>query len=330
MSHAEDLVVQTAGVNDVWHYNEVHLDSFGRDAGDNNSPSFFLPQPLADVMGIKVLAARVPFSWYLVDATNGAFDFTWGWYVSPGVDENVTKRLALPPGSYDSPQALGDGFARVVNANDPSPMEANQELRATFDAPSGTLTFAFWNKSSDRVVDDTYNPDKFFGFEYTFVSDPRSCAFLFGTPPDVPNGRYDRQAPDLSTLSVRTGVVNVAGPNYISLVSNLAGRISPRIHVNGASTPSPALVARVPVDVPAFGIVDYTDPNPGFCFDTGLDQLQRIDLSWRLGNDYDTVLDFNGQPWSVVLQVLTQRDTTAGRTVYAGAEGQARKRLRVQ
>jgi hypothetical protein len=321
MSHAEDLVVQTAGVNDVWHYNEVHLDSAGRDSGDNNSPSFFLSQPISDVMGIKVLAARLPFSWYLVNDANRKFTFR---YRTPnGAGTLADGRPVLGTGSYADPPSLAQALCDAVNADKDSTALSDYELRYVFDPASGTVTFRWWRLSAD----DWYAfPD---GWGFDFDADEPTASY-YGPARQL---GWDAGVDHLASGgTLRTGICNVAGPNYVSLVSNLAGRISPRVHVNGSSTPSPALVARVPVDVPAFGIVDYTDPNPGFCFDTGLDQLQRIDLSWRLGNDYDTVLDFNGQPWSVVVQILTQRDTTAGRTLHlthdAGPGG--RKRVRVQ
>lgn len=129
MSAAGNEIIQTPGVNDVYEYNEIHLDSTQRDAGTNDHPFFDLHIPLSAVLGLKLLSAQIPWTVYNV--------------VADGPTQNNVYRTSgttrfVPPGFYDAPQLLA-----ALKSNEPGCW--------AFDTTSGK--FAFTNPSSTDAVD---------------------------------------------------------------------------------------------------------------------------------------------------------------------------------
>lgn len=314
MSHTDSLVLQTAGVNDVWHYNEIHLDSSQRDAGSNDNPRFTLAEPLHDVMGIKVISAQIPFSYYLIDEHNNAFEFTYSWRKLTGFHTTETKRFTFDVGNY-SAEELALQWQTKINQNNPG--FGSHRVRFLFNRGIFQIT----NMNGDTEVADEHS----YGYTFRFPDDQETAAELFGCVPGQVYGAISDD--ETGPSNVYTGVCNTSGPNYITIISNLANVTNNNLHVNGLSTPTPPVIARIPVTVGPFDMITYGDVNAGFAFDASLAQIQNIELGLRLGT-HDHPLSLNGQSWSVVLMVLTQRQTTSGRHVYP--EGSGNKRIRVR
>lgn len=344
MSQSASVVLQTAGVNDIWHYNELHLDSSARDGGTNDEPTFVLPDPLHDVMGVKVLSAHIPFSYYLVHDDNNSFLFTF-WSDQAATGHRLqTVPLSLSPGSYSTPDDCAQSLADDINAawiafwQAPNRTTQPPYLYAVRFHPSIGAFELYATKLVNGIptpVTVANNDCGFQGLSFQFQVGltGESCAPVFGFQPSVVYGSVmdDPVTTDNAnevTYSVIGKLVNLAGPSYLQLFSNLGNRISNRLLVNGTTTSSPPVLARIPVNAPPYGTISYTDPNPSFAFDVGLSQLQNISLSLRLGRQETHPLHLNDQAWSIVLLVLTQRDTSAGRLVYPPEGGNKRIRVR--
>lgn len=335
MSHSDRMVLQTAGVNDVWHYNEIHLDSSARDSGTNDEPQFFLPRPLNDVLAFKVLSAEIPFSYYLLHDDNNAARFTF-YDVLGGTTPYVTRTLALqiPNGSYSCPEDLGAAWEKEMNQ---AASELNSppafKYKVAFAGATGSFTVSAVDASGNPLspANNTTDP-AFHGLSFFFptTASGESIAAFFGCQPDKVYGNVDLGGDvNAYTYSVSTDLCNITGSNYLQLFSNLGNRLSTNFLSNGSTTSSPPVIARIPVNAAPFDIITYKDLNPSMMFDVGMTQIQNISLSLRLGRSEDHVLHLNEQPWSVVLMVLTQRDTTVGRHVYPDDQA-SRKRIRVR
>lgn len=297
-NRASDQPVQTAGINDVYEYNEVHLSSFQRDSGDNDHPQWNLQPELHSVLGVKVLSAQIPYSFYTIvdsgSARNNVLNITQ--------DAGLPAVITLPPGSYSANQ-LADALQDVANNAFHVPV-----LGVTWDIRNGKYTIT--NKL-------TSGGTRYLGLANNPLAD------VLGFP------RSDIPFPTTSPYQlVAPYVANVAGPNSLYLVSRtLGGRLSRNVRCNGGSTANPPVVAKIPLNVNYGEVVNYTDPNPAPCFDTSMALFSTMDFE-LINADTLLPVELNGLSWSVSLQVLTQRDTSVTRSMGDQHTGSARKRLR--
>lgn len=285
--------IQTAGINDVYEYNEVHLSSLQRDGGDNDHPFWNIQPELHSVLGAKVLSAQIPYSFYtIVDsgpARNNLLDIRTA--------EDTVHSVTLPAGVYTAEQ-LRDALESPDNNTGAAPA-----LAVSWTVSTGKYTFG------NALAGDV-----------TLLLENNPIAYILGLEPK------DLPLPADGTV-VAPSVANVSGPNCLYIVSNaISGRISRNVRCNGNTTVNPAVVAKVPLTVNFGEVVDYTDPNPAPCFDMSMDTLTRLDFA-LINADTLQPVDLNGAPWSLTLQVLAQRDTAVTRA-RDDSRQVGRKRLR--
>lgn len=286
-------LLQTSGINDVYEYNEIHLDSSKADnRGDSDgqlNPRFAITPPVPSVIGIKVLTAQIPFAWNIVTADNNAFSIDG-------------RPYTLPIGNYSVTTLVDQLNSLVATAN------FNPGVTFGFNQRTGALTIQDSNLAANSLPGVLSIP----------ANGPVSL-FGLAAPADVPITVAET---DLA------GHANATGSNYLLLTSqSLAGRLSKNIRINGETTPHPIVLAKIPVTCDPGGVIAYQDASPGYCFDMGMEQLQHIDL---LLLDGDTLkpLPVNS-PWSVSLMVLSQRETSVPRIRNVTTKTGTAKRLRV-
>lgn len=271
--------VQTSGINDIYEYQEVHLDSGKRDSGDNNHPYFVLHPVIQKVLAVKVTSAEIPLTHYNVNTTNNTFVMG-------------AATIVLPTGNYTV-----TGFKTALAAE-----TGNSSWTYVTQTGKWTVT-----TGSSLVMTDR-SPLLMLGFD-------------IGTYP--PSGGIIT-APNVAIFS---------GPTCFYLTSNsLSTIVSSHIRTNGSTTPNPPTLAKIPITVNPFTILQFRDVNPGNCFDVPNTTVSDLDMQLLDGHTLKPV-DLNGAGWSVTLQFLCQRDTPVPRIVYPpnGHEGakQARtKRIR--
>lgn len=328
MSHDENTPVQTAGVNDIWRYNELHLDSAARDAGTNDEPTFHLPVPLQNVMGIKVLSAQIPFSYYVLEDDDTAITL----WTSQVINNQRTLNpnpvtLHIPAGTYGDADYLASTLQNTLNS---AVQGANYRYAVQFQPAAGQMKiYATKTADGSEITQTSDTGDTtFYGVMLQFPSSPSggSLAQVLGMSPDAVYGNIPADNTTQPAYSVNTGFLNLTGPQYLQVYSNLAQRLSTTFLTNGSTTPYPPVIARIPVNVNPFQTITYTDANPAMFFDTTLDRVQTVNLSLRLGRREDNALSLNGVPWQIVIMVLTQRDTVLGRHTH---DDKGRKRVRV-
>jgi hypothetical protein len=112
--------------------------------------------------------------------------------------------------------------------------------------------------------------------------------------------------PSASTTQIGDNVINLAGPNQLYLRSNIATRIDTNAVVKNDKIFNNVL-AIVPINVNTFDVVyksfDYTQ-----YFESDID-IQ--DIEFYFTDDDDNIIDFNGAPFSLSLQMF--RETRASR-----------------
>jgi hypothetical protein len=283
---------QTGGINDVFAYKEIQLDSHQRDAGTNDEPVFYLAPAIHNVLAIKVVAAQIPFSYYVFDDHNNRFVL---------VDPSGTHDVALPTGNYDAIK-LANTLMAVLNAASPT-----HGYFASYSAVNGKLTV-------------TADAD----FALTFDTDPYAS-------PHVWFGFTAGSNPSTNKTLVAPGVCLSTGPTYLLLTSSAGSRISNQLRINGTSSDNPPVLAKIPAKSNPWGLIDYQDPDATYFFDMSDAYLQQISLALQLGSSNRT-LAMNGGPWSIVLSALCLRDTSITRYDVENQMAQlprSSKRLRV-
>lgn len=272
--------VQTPGVNDVYEYCELYLDSNSRDSGTNDKPRFFLAPILHNILGIKVISAQVPFTYYVFQPTNNTFTLT----DNAGA---ATNTVVIPPGNYNATTIctqLGASLTTASGGHATYTAAYNNTTGAI--AVTSSVTEAFVLHFGADINDKGWNnPRLWLGF--AAGSNTATSAGVLTAP----------------------SVACPTGPTYIYLESSLGGRIAKNIRVNGSTTNDPAVIARIPVNVNPWGVINYTDTTESFAFDMDDGFLQEITVSLSFG-DSGQALSLNGSPWGVVLQVLVQRTTS--------------------
>lgn len=300
-------VLQTQGVNDVYEYNEIHLDSHQADNRNTDQgaihPRFAITPPINNAIGIKVLTAQIPFTWNVVTPANNHFTIN-------------TKGIDIPPGNYTL-----TSFVAWLNAYaQPDGVTADSALVWTYDERSGSL--GIYDPSRTSTAPPTYT------VSFSAANGPID---LFGIPET--GGSYDVIGPGADpnnpTYTLFPGTANMTGSNYLLLTSaSLAGRLAKNIRINGETTPHPIVLAKIPITVNPGGIILYSDVSPGYAFDMSLEQLQNIDLIMLDGTTLTPLIPRS--PWSVSLMVLSQRETSVPRIRDVPTLNGIAKRLRIQ
>lgn len=298
--------LQTAGVNDVYEYNEIHLDSQQADNPQDGAfhPRFAITPPIPGVIGVKLLTAQIPFSWDIVTTDNNSFTV------------NATT-VTLPTGNYtlnlllDTLNGLTDDVfdANETDTTNPTLPVGGLHVHWDYNQRTGCLIATMTNNTIADALDVVMEKDASPWAIVGMVA-PGSFRLLRNVPYEFP------------------GQVNVTGANYLLLASNsIAGRVSKNIRINGQSTPHPLVLAKIPVTVNPGSVVLYTDSSPGYCFDVGMEQLQNIDLLLLSGDDLKPIVPKS--PWSLSLMVLSQRETSVPRIRDVETRAGTAKRLRM-
>ena len=291
----ESIPAQTPGLNDIFLHNEFNMDSNSRDFGDNNSPKFVIGPIFDNVLGVKLISAQIPFSYYVFNSTNNTFTLT--------ATSGGPYTFVIPVGNYTA-ATLATALAAELNAIDPA-----GAYTVTYSATTGKFTFT------------SLTPG--YSFTFTFTELPASQT---NEGPGATNPRLWIGFPAGDTSSttgtiVAPFVANISGPGYLLLIASLGARISRSVRVNGFNSEDPPLLAKIPVNVNPGGLILFEDPTENYAFDMADGYLQEIEFSLQFG-DSNLPVDLNGQPWSLVLQVLTKRDTSLSKYLpVSGAKG---------
>lgn len=281
------------GLNDSLQYFEFAFDSLDTNTSPDAAsstldwPLFLLGRPLTNVAAIKVLEVQIPFTYYVYNNTNNQFLLT----ETTGGPTTVT----IPIGNY--------------NASSMNIALQNALAAASFNGFTYTVTYSGASSSQP-------NTGKF------TISGPSQFSLTFGSSlsPGNTNPRlwlgFNAGVNNSNSLGVLVApnTASVTGPNYLYLNSRKMGSMCNMFLPQGAfnlgkGTLAPQM-AKIPVNVQPNGVIYWQDPDPSKWFDLeNLSNFASIDMYFTMGNtSAQTPLQFNGQPFSVKLGILVNRD----------------------
>jgi len=294
------------GLSDSLQYYEYQLDSldatsaFTSGVASTDWPMFLLggKTPLTNIAAFKILEVQIPFSWYVFNQANTAFNgigadpgSQWTLVETGGISSGVSLYPVIAIGNYSGGTALAVALQTALNSvsTNYTVTFSDQTQKFTFtttkaDVTSFTFTFGLPTNSGNR------NPRLYIGF---------------------PGGTTSSAGLTL----VSPNVVLISGPNYLYVNSNTIGQLTnlylPQGAVNlGGGNAGPQM-AKIPVNVISGNVIFWQDPDPQKWFDVeNLPLLNRVDFYLTLGNTTTQIpLQLNGLSFSIKLGVLTNTFT---------------------
>src|SRR3990172_525705 len=246
-----------------------------------NWPLYSLEQ-VNNIVGIKVISAIIPFTYYTFNSNNNTFLLT----ESAGVTNAV---VTIPPGNYNS--------TTFITA-----------LQTALNTASGTLTYTvtFSGTTGKFTITNTGGGVTTFTLTFGTTGDPG-----FTNPRNMMGFNAGANTSTTSQSLVAPNAAMIQGDNYIYINSGIGNGIKNYIPLTntgngGSATP---IVACADVNVDAGEIINWIDENPQYFFSDEINNLSKIDFYLTLGNNPQK-LDLNGQPFKIKLGLLT-RNTTA-------------------
>jgi len=279
------------GVSNKYDYYEFAIDS--RDFSGSGSggvsglnwPMFFVggKTPLTNIVGLKILAAEIPFTYYVFNSGNNTFQV--------GQDGVTWADVSIPPGNYTAENitaVLKDIIETAIPALTVTVTYSDITLKLNI-ASNGSLFLQF----GDITNAGNTSVRHYLGFNYG----------VFGNV-----GPVNSQAPNAVLMS---------GPNYLYINSTRFGALTNNYLPQGpnsiAGNTGPQM-ARVPVNADSGSIIFYRDPGTFFLivdpekyfFLGDSNSMQQIDFYLTAGTGTEPV-DLNGVPFSLKLALLVQK-----------------------
>lgn len=296
------------GLADSLEYFEMELDSYDAttaavsSASKTDWPLFYFSKQFANIAGIKVLEAEIPFSFYVFNSNNNTFQISVGLVIPNAI-------VTIPVGNYTAENlattvaqrmqaavlAIAPGFTGTFSGSYSGSGSAPHTGKFRFvlqfspEAPATGFTMTFGPPGDNG----NFSPRLFLGFE----SGTTSSTFVPGTGAVI-NAQYFSQ---------------VTGPNYVYLNSRKLGALVDLYLPSGASNigagNTGSQIAKIPVSVQPGGTIFWQDPDPMKYFDfENLINLSDLDLYLTLGNSSNQVpLELNGLSFSVKIGVLVNK-----------------------
>ena len=204
-------------------------------AENNSNMTFSIPNMLVDAPDILfttcgVVSAEIPVSWYLIDSDTNILNFS---YLA------VDYQIILPFGNY-----TGDNIISTLQASfDALLLAVSITSIISLDLITGKLTFKFIGTAGNHITFNYNGSDglyRILGFTPTIdYESGTSGAFEFIFAPNP---------------------LNLLGIKQIRLCSNNLATIGN--YSSSSSTPN--ILACIPIDVEAWGLINYTNKNNQF------------------------------------------------------------------
>jgi hypothetical protein len=278
---------------DELDYYEIFVDGEQARGGTNgfsslNWPTFRLGFPLEYVSKLSVLEVNFPQSYYVINSTNHTFSLT----ISA-----VNYTVTIPVGNYISSNFVTT-FATVLNA-------LGTGVTWTVTNATSNLQVPVYLAVADiqhRLVVSNSGPTPF--------------TFTFGQADD--NGATNPRlwmgynaGVNSFTGAAAGGVAPVApnffGFNFVYVNSTKLGNVIDAYVTDGKifTGNMQPIMARAIVNRNLLGVSQYQDPSPDQMWNIGgLYNLQEFDI--YLSTPQGTLIDFNGQTFSVKLGILAR------------------------
>lgn len=264
-------------------YGEWLADSSQSNNLDADNPVFYLNSPFPKTIAFKVIAANVPFSYYVVNSQNNTFTLTVG---------ASSATVTLTPGNYNI-----TNFMPMLQA-------ALNAASASLDSAAYTVTFN--TVTSKLTITSSISNNFKFSFD-PLGQDPyalRNPRHILGFPTGISTAA--------GTILVAPYVVNLTGSNYIYLCSSYMGTYNGDSLTIGSEGSSASVIAKIQVNTNPGGTIIYLDQDTLHYFSLNAAVLvERIDLFLAFGapNNMLQPISLNGQPFDVKIGFVMESDS---------------------
>lgn len=301
------------GLSDEYYYKEISLDAKDFSSAQTsqysalNWPSFNtgVSGDLKNIVGVKVISAQIPFSFYVFNSLNGSFQLREG---------GGPTTVSITPGNYNAAQICAE-LKRILDLGSIALGNANvytvtySSITNKISITASTLAYSFTMGTTTSTTNS--DPHWFLGFNGGLVSSAVGAPFLLTSP----------------------NAVSLSGPNNLFVNSvrlgNLTDYVLPGGSVNlGGGNRSPQLTD-IAIEVGPGSIITYTDKIADLFYAVDIDILQDLDLYFTLGN-FGDVLDFNGLNFVVQIGFIIKKAASSSNSSSAVgvANGRVIKRSR--
>lgn len=201
-------------------------------AENNSNMTFSIPNMLVDAPDILfstcgVVSAEIPVSWYLIDTDTNILNFS---YLA------VDYQIVLPFGNY-----TGDNIISTLQASfDALLLAVSVTSIISLDLITGKLTFKFIGTAGNHITFNYIGSDGL----YRILGFTPTIDYESGT-----NGAFE--------FIFAPNPLNLLGIKQIRLCSNYLATIGN--YSSSSSTPN--ILACIPIDVEAWGLINYTNKN---------------------------------------------------------------------
>ena len=265
--------------SDYAEYYEYILDSAeaNQAASSNdtslNHPLFRFESPLDNVVGLKIVEAVIPITYYVLQSGKNVF----------GANLSDFEYITVPPGTY-SASSLAATIKSLLETTYPGSL-----WTITFNSNTGKFTFSVTISSVPQ----------YFALQFADPGINELLGFNIGTTGAVLSATSDVLA-------------KVTGPNYLYICSDQIGSYMnlhlPSVDLANKGGLGPEM-AMIPINVNFMDVMYWKDHSSEFVFYTpGINSLQSLDLYLTLGKELP-VIDLNGLSFQVKLGILKRKDS---------------------
>jgi hypothetical protein len=289
--------------------------------GTTDNPQFNLRPSLEDVVGVSVLYASVPFTYYVIDTTNNKFRVNLGSGTAPPLFSTICE---IVPGTYNATNIvlqLEDAIKRT-------------DL-AVLNPGSGTMWKFFIDDTTSKLV--TYlsggNSGLFGWFELDFTvtgSANEVLGFAAQKYRSITGDFRDNTETVISNAKhlFAPKVVNLSGPNQMYLGSSLAATLHGSVRNHASQS---QLLGFWPITENYQGIIDVMRETPPMMYFGQKTSVSNVSFELTIGNRQNythfdnagaatvrTHLSLNGEPYQVALRFYKEVSDESKNQTHSG------------
>lgn len=271
----------------------------GEAAVNTDQPRFIMDE-LRDIVGVTVLQASIPFSYYVFDNLNNQFKIT------------VTGGLSPTPGTYTC--TIAPGSYNSINL-------IPQILKAMTTTLTGAGFTAWVDVTTSALVIYTTGASTTFNVNFSGVNSAQNIIGFYGgasvtaTQATVGNPLFDNNdvAKTAGYYVQSPFAVNLSGENLLFLHSSIASSVygTVRTHTNASD-----ILQFCQVNNNYQGMIEWVNPNPTEKKPMTRNTISSVSFYWTLGfrtrfkagSSETQYLELRGQPFQLALRFYQIND----------------------
>lgn len=305
----------------------------GTSVADLDNPTFSLLPAIENCVGISLISAQVPFSYFVVDYTNNQFNVTINNYNPTPNYTGAVYTVSLLPGTYTSNNILpmlayaihynttvvvGSGGAGAADD-----LYTVFDMRFVIDDSTSSLLMYLNNATVAAASGPGAGGSEFFQISFPTATSIASVIGFTNYPlkKSSKGAIYDNSDTQIGSTTLHyvysPFAINLSGPSYLFLHSEKLAGVCPGAVRN--STTSTDIIASIPVNNNYQGTIEYLNPIAQRIPFTKSNLPSKVDFRWTLGSrtifDIDNGVRTNylkllGQPFLIVMRFYVASATS--------------------